>query len=266
MRNLILGNWKMNKSSEETRAFFSEFKDLFSNSKVSFTKSNFKIGLAPSFTSLESAKNEINRNLKNQVLLGSQNIHWLESGAHTGEISPQMLKGLDVNFTIIGHSERRQFYGETNETVSLRTKAALENNFLPVVCIGETEEEYKAGKTADIVSTQIEKSLAGITSSDISSGGSLAIAYEPIWAIGTGLAASPQDAQKTHAIIREKLSTIFSSEIANNTPILYGGSVKAGNIEELSSQKDINGALVGGASLNPKDFFDLINNAKFPDS
>jgi len=246
---IIAGNWKMNKTASQGKALVEELK-----AKVAGI-SNADIVVCPPFTTLcavvEAAKGS-------NVKVGSQNIHWAESGAFTGEISGAMLKEAGVEYVIIGHSERRQYFGETDETVNKRLKAALAAGLKPIVCIGETLEEREGNKTETVLDTQIKGGFAGIAASDMKS---MIIAYEPVWAIGTGKTATPAMAQETHAYIRKVVAGLYDAQTAEAVRIQYGGSMKADNSAELTAQKDIDGGLIGGASLKADDFTNLIKNA-----
>ena len=191
-----------------------------------------------------------------KIKIGAQNVHWAEAGAYTGEISAAMLKDYGVKYVIIGHSERRQYFGDTNDTVNLRTMKALENELTPIVCVGETLEEREAGKTEDVLARQLEFGLFGIE--DVKK---IVIAYEPVWAIGTGKTATDEQAQETIAFIRKRLSKMFGLKDANRVRILYGGSMNAKNCKGLMAQPDIDGGLIGGASLK-LDFATIVNYDK----
>lgn len=189
------------------------------------------------------------------VKLGSQNVHFEDSGAYTGEVSASMLASIGCTYAIIGHSERRQYFGETDESVNKKTKKALEKGLIPIVCIGETLEEREAGKEEAVVGSQVRNALAGIK---IGSADALVLAYEPVWAIGTGRTASPEQAQDVHAFIRGLLIKQFGGEIGKGIHILYGGSMKPGNAAELLSKQDVDGGLIGGASLKAADFAGIV--------
>ena len=190
------------------------------------------------------------------IKIGAQNMHWEESGAYTGEVSGQMLKAIGVEYVIIGHSERRQYFAETDETVNKKLKAAFKYGLKPIVCVGETLEQREEGKAKEIVTMQIEKDLEGLTEEQVSN---TIIAYEPIWAIGTGKTATSEDANEMTKTIREKISNIYGQNIANGVIIQYGGSVKSSNAKELFSMSDIDGGLVGGASLKSDEFAKIVN-------
>lgn len=190
------------------------------------------------------------------IKIGAQNMHWKEKGAYTGEISGQMLKSIGVEYVIIGHSERRQYFAETDETVNLKVKSALENNLKPIICVGETLEQREHGETEKIIESQIKLALKDLTKEQIRA---IIIAYEPVWAIGTGKTATPEEANNVIKYIRKQIKELYNEEIAENIIIQYGGSVKASNAEELFNMSDIDGALVGGASLNFKEFSEIVN-------
>jgi len=190
-------------------------------------------------------------------MVGAQSVHWAESGAFTAEISADMLKEIPVTHAIIGHSERRQYFAETDETVNLRLKAALAAGLTPVVCFGETLEQRQADETQTVVETQVKGGLADITADQMKN---VILAYEPVWAIGTGMTATPEQAQEVHAFVRGLLNAAFGA-VADDVQILYGGSVKASNAAELTGQPDIDGGLVGGASLKAEDFLGIIRNS-----
>ena len=246
-RPVIAGNWKMFKTQAETRAFFDAFKPLVSASK------HCDIILAPPFTALAAA---VEATRGTAIGIAAQNMHWEKEGAFTGEISARMLVEVGCRGVIIGHSERRQYFGETDETVNRRTKAALEAGLTPIVCVGETLAEREGNLTESVLKRQFEGGLAGLTDADFSR---ILVAYEPVWAIGTGRTATPETAADAHRHIRGLASARFSSDIASALRILYGGSVKPDNIKALMAQAEIDGALVGGASLDPKSFATIVN-------
>jgi triosephosphate isomerase len=210
--------------------------------------------VCPPFTSLSDV-NEIT--MDTNIKLGAQDVYWEKEGAFTGEVSAPMLKNVGCEYCIIGHSERRQFFGETNETVNKKLKALLKENIKPIVCVGEKLEERKSGKTFDVIKDHVLNSLAGISSEDMLK---TVIAYEPVWAIGTGVNATKEQAQEVHKYIRKLLSQMHGDETAKSVRIQYGGSVKPDNIKELISQEDVDGALVGGASLKADSFVQLVKN------
>jgi len=240
MKLLIVANWKMNKTIKEAVSLVKELKKL---------KSPNEVVICPPYTALQDVAKELKGS---KIHLGSQNIHFEDSGAFTGEISPLMLKELNVKYVIIGHSERRQYFNETNETVNKKLRAALKHKLHPIFCVGETLEQREAGETEDVIEKQLKEGLQSISKEDMKK---ITIAYEPVWAIGTGRTASPEQAQEVHEFIRK---TIGEPKVK----ILYGGSVKPDNAADLLSQKDIDGALVGGASLDAKNFSEIVSVKK----
>jgi triosephosphate isomerase len=243
---IIAGNWKMHKTSREARELVLALLELIGATKA-------EVLVCPPFTALA----EVTELCRNTVLkVGAQNMFWEVQGAYTGEISPLMLKELGVEYCLIGHSERRQYFGETDATVNKKVHAALQQGLKPVLCVGETLAEREEAVTKEVCGRQLEKGLAGLTPDQISS---LVIAYEPVWAIGTGKTASSADAQEVIAFIRGVLKDSYGQEKAHQVRILYGGSVKPENIRELMSQPDIDGALVGGASLKPESFAAIVH-------
>jgi triosephosphate isomerase (TIM) len=245
----IAGNWKMNLTHIEATGFIQDFHYEFKN------KNNCEICICPPFIALRGIKNIIDAD-KIDVKIGAQNMHWEKSGAFTGEISPEMLKALKIDYVIIGHSERRQYFTETNETVNKKVKAAFANDLLPIMCVGEELKTREAGNAEDFVLGQIEECLEGL---EEKLAADLTVAYEPIWAIGTGRTATSEDANKMCSAIRKKIAGLYSSATAESVRIQYGGSVKPSNITELMSMPDIDGALVGGASINVGDFLAIID-------
>ncbi|MBT3286224.1 MAG: triose-phosphate isomerase [Victivallales bacterium] len=244
----IAGNWKMNKTVAEAT-------ELVAGLKANAGKvGNVDVAVCPTFTTLASVVEALK---DTPIKVGSQNISWAESGAFTGEISAAMLNEVGVDYAIIGHSERRQYFGETDETVNARTKAALAADILPIVCIGETLEQREAGDTEQVVKTQTEAGLAGLTNEEAAK---ITLAYEPVWAIGTGRTATPEMAQEVHAFLRSVLVTMFGAEVAAVIRIQYGGSMKPANAAELLAQPDIDGGLIGGASLKADDFFGIVTS------
>ncbi|WFD11270.1 triose-phosphate isomerase [Tepidibacter hydrothermalis] len=243
---IIAGNWKMHKTIKEAVEFVNEVKSEIKGTDVE------AVICAP-FTLLKDLKEASEGT---NIKIGAQNMHFEEKGAFTGEISPLMLKEIDVDYVVIGHSERRQYFNETNETVNKKVIKALEYKINPIICVGETLEEREADKTKDIVKVQVEKALVNIDEKDIKD---IVIAYEPIWAIGTGKTSSSKDANDVIAYIREVVANVYSEETAEEVRIQYGGSVKPANVEEIMNESDIDGALVGGASLQPKDYVELVN-------
>jgi triosephosphate isomerase len=246
---IIAGNWKMYKTAAEALALVNALK------REVETVKDVEIVVCPPFTALYAVSTIIQ---SSNIQLGAQNVHWEKEGAFTGEIAAPMLKELSVRYAVVGHSERRQFFGETNEGVNKRAKAALANGIRPIVCVGETLQHREAGKTQDVVRDHVTGSLAGFTKTDILE---TVIAYEPVWAIGTGKNATPAQAQEVHAFIRELLTGMFDVTVAAKVRIQYGGSVKPANAGELLSQPDIDGALVGGASLDAAGFANIVKSA-----
>ncbi|MFA4858859.1 MAG: triose-phosphate isomerase [Candidatus Margulisiibacteriota bacterium] len=249
MRKLLLaGNWKMNKNIQESVALAAALKDKLKDI------TDKDILICPTFPALF----EVYKTVKgSNVMLGAQNMYFEKSGAFTGEISSDMLKAAGCTHVILGHSERRQIFKETNEIVNKKTWRALAEALIPVVCIGETLAEREANQTLKVVETQVKGSLAGISAADILK---VIIAYEPVWAIGTGKTATPAQAQEVHAFIRKILSDLYGKDVADQIRILYGGSVKPDNTKELMGQPDIDGALVGGASLKAEDFEKIVKD------
>ncbi len=243
---VIAGNWKMHMTGEDAaeygRKFAPRVKDV----------TEVEIVIAPPYTSLGAFSKEIS---ETHIKLCAQNVHFAEKGAFTGEISVSMLAEEGVTHVIIGHSERRNYFGETDEKVRAKIKATLEKGLIPIMCMGETLEEREQGETHNVIRVQIEEGLRGI---EIDSPHHLIIAYEPVWAIGTGKTASPDQAQEVHSFIRGLLENTYGKERASGIRILYGGSVKPGNIRELMEQQDIDGGLVGGASLDPTSFEKIV--------
>lgn len=247
---IIAGNWKMNKTLSEAKSFVEEVKSLVpSNDEME------SVICAPALflDQLVQATKGTN------VGIGAQNMHFKENGAFTGEISPVALADLGVKYVILGHSERREMFNETDETVNQKTIAAFAHNLTPIVCCGETLEERENGKTNELVGAQIEKALAGLTPEQVKE---TVIAYEPIWAIGTGKSSTATDANEVCAHIRTVVASQFSQDVADAVRIQYGGSVKPENIKEYMAQSDIDGALVGGAALDPKSFLQLLEGGK----
>jgi len=249
MRNkVIAGNWKMNMDIPGTVSLISGIKEALNNSA-----SKAKAIVCPPFTSLETAYTLVK---DSNIGLGAQNMYFEDSGAFTGEISAQMLKSAGCQYVILGHSERRTIFGETDEVINKKMKKALASGLLPIFCLGETLDEREKGITFDVVKTQLHGGLAGLTETDLDK---VIIAYEPVWAIGTGKVATPAQAQEVHAFIRGLVKEKFGAAAADKMIIQYGGSVKPDNAKELLSQPDIDGALVGGACLKADSFAGIIN-------
>jgi triosephosphate isomerase len=242
----IAGNWKMNKTVGEAIDLIRELKTGLSGVK------GVEVAVAPPFTALYAVRKELEGS---PILLAAQHLYWEEKGAFTGEVSPHMLKEVGCHYVIIGHSERRQFFGEIEETVNRRIKAALPQGLKVIFCIGETLKEREEGKTFSVLERQVEGGLKGLGHEDMRS---VTIAYEPVWAIGTGRTATPDQAEEVHRYIRGKLEKLYSRGISEEIRILYGGSVTPENVKGLMSQSDIDGALVGGASLKAESFSKIV--------
>ena len=246
---LIAGNWKMNTTASETDDLISEINSLVGQ------QTQVQVCICPPFTSLQKGSSLVEQT---EVLLGAQNMSAEPSGAFTGEISAEMLRDLYVNFVILGHSERRQYFGETNKSINLKVLAAVQNNLKPIYCIGETLEERESGKTLEVVKTQVNEGLANFPLSEVDN---LVLAYEPVWAIGTGKTATDEMAQEVHAYVRGLLVDLFGDAAGSGVRILYGGSMKPENALGLLSQPDVDGGLIGGASLNAKSFCAIVDSA-----
>lgn len=245
----IAGNWKMNLTHLEAVEFLEQFHAKFEN------KNGCEIAICPPFTALRSVKTVLDEQ-KIDVALGAQNMFYEQSGAYTGEVSPVMLKALEAEYVILGHSERREVFKETNQMVNQKIKSAFTNGLKAILCIGETLDIRESGKAEDFVLGQLEQCLEGLEIKDMVQ---VTVAYEPIWAIGTGKTATVEDANGMCRAIRDKLSQLYGSETADAVRMQYGGSVKPGNISELMAASDIDGALVGGASLKAEDFLAIVN-------
>ena len=245
-RKVIAGNWKMNLLPNEAI-------ELIEGLAPQVKKTKNDVIICVPFTDLfYSLLSVQNTNIK----VGAQNMHFEESGAYTGEVSGKMLQSINVEYVIIGHSERRQYFAETDETVNKKVKAAISYNLKPIICVGETLEQREAGKTVDIITTQTRLALEGLKPEEMST---ITIAYEPIWAIGTGKTATSQDANNSIKAIREEVRRLYGDEIADEIIILYGGSVNSSNAKELFETSDIDGGLVGGASLKADEFAKIVN-------
>lgn len=242
----IAGNWKMFKTKAEALKFAEEFKELYKDTDV-------QTAICAPYTNLEALVETFK---DTGIGVGAQNVHFAEEGAYTGEISVSMLEEIGVDFCIVGHSERRQYFGETDETVNLKLKKLFEGSIRPIICVGESLEERDEGKAFDKVRGQLQKSLDGIPAENIER---LVIAYEPIWAIGTGRTATPQQAGEMCAFIRNTLIELYGEDVADQVIIQYGGSVKPANATEIMNMDEIDGALVGGASLKAGDFMEIID-------
>jgi len=245
-KKVMAANWKMYKTPDQTRDFFRDFLPMVSG------HDRDEIVVCPSFVNLPAA---LAAAKGSNAAIGAQNVHWKEEGAFTGETSVGQLTAISVNHVIIGHSERRQYFGETDDTVNLRLKTALEAGFNVICCVGEVLEEREAGMTDDVLRRQCVRAFHALSAKKAAK---MVIAYEPVWAIGTGKTATPEIAAEAHAVIRKEASEIFGAEYANGLRILYGGSVKPDNVKALMAQEEIDGALVGGASLDPKSFAAIV--------
>jgi triosephosphate isomerase len=248
-RKVIAGNWKMNMLPNETIDFITNLEPLVKNTEN-------EVILCVPYTDLFYA---LLTAQETNIHIGAQNMHWKERGAYTGEVSAQMLSSIRTEYVIIGHSERRAYFNETDETVNLKIKSALENGLKPIVCVGETLEQRESGKTEEIITNQVEAAFKDLTKEQAEN---IIIAYEPIWAIGTGKTATSEDANNSVKAIRNKVKEMYEDETAENIIILYGGSVKAVNAKELFEASDIDGALVGGASLKVEEFSKIVNYNK----
>ena len=248
-KKFLAGNWKMNKTSADGVALVHDI--VLAVGK----QTDVEVVVCPPFTALESAAKALEGS---NVRLGAQNMHSEASGAFTGEISAPMLRAIFATHVILGHSERRTLFGETDELVNKKVLAALKHQLRPIFCVGETLAEREAGATLKVVQTQVERGLEGV-GKDIAA--SVVVAYEPVWAIGTGKVATTEQAQEVHAFIRGLLTTLFTEPVAQRMRILYGGSMKPANAPELLAQKDIDGGLIGGASLEARSFVELVTAA-----
>ena len=244
---IIVGNWKMNKNNAETKAFFEAVDAVAASENATF-------GIGCPFTDLRTALD----GAKN-LIVAAENCHFEDAGAFTGEISVPMLEELGVKYCIIGHSERRQMFGDTDETVNKKAKRLIDADITPILCIGETEAQYDAGETEKVIRDQLTGSLANLCPKCVSN---MVIAYEPIWAIGTGKSATKEDAQKCCAIVRDQVRVMYGDEAADKVRVQYGGSVKPNNIVEYMACEDIDGALIGGASLKADSFIEIIEKTK----
>ncbi len=246
MRNkIVAGNWKMNKNMAGTEALLAEL-------SAKLPDTDAKVMVSPTFVNLASAVHQLDGS-KIEVI--AQNMHFAESGAYTGEISADMLLNIGIKTVILGHSERRAYFGETDEILEKKVRAALAQEMTVMFCFGEELEDRKSGNHFNVVENQLKNGLFGL---DASAWGSIILAYEPVWAIGTGETASPEQAQEMHAFIRKAIAVAFDQTIADNVSILYGGSVKPSNAEEIFSKPDVDGGLIGGAALVADDFFAII--------
>jgi len=243
----MAGNWKMYKTPAETRAFFATFRPLVENA------AGRQIVICPPFTDLEAA---VEAARGSRIEVGGQDLFWLKEGAYTGEVSGPMLAAVGCRWVIIGHSERRQYFGESDQTVLKKTVAALEAGLTPIVCVGEQLEQREAGRTEAVLLEQFRQGIAGLTAEQFAR---IVIAYEPVWAIGTGRTATPQTAAEAHRFLRAQARAHYGEQAAARLRILYGGSVKPDNIQGLMAEQEIDGVLVGGASLDPASFAAIVN-------
>lgn len=245
-RSIIAGNWKMNNTKAETKMLIEELRPLVAEAQC-------EVVLCVPFTDIESARKAARGS---NIQIGAQNVHWAEKGAFTGEISADMLAELKVKYVIVGHSERRQYFGETDETVNLRTKAALKAGLKVILCVGELLSEREGGLTAEVVTRQTIEGLKDISKQELKK---IVIAYEPVWAIGTGRTATAKDANDTIKIIRKAVRKLYGRASATSIRIQYGGSMNAKNATELMAMPQIDGGLIGGASLKAEDFSKVVN-------
>lgn len=245
-RPIIAGNWKMNKTPSETTELINRLVPLVKDTDVD-------VVVCPPFVCLSAAKEALNGT---NIKLGAQNMHFENSGAFTGEVSPVMLKAIGVEYVLIGHSERRQYFGETDELVNTKVLAAIEHGLIPIICVGETLQQREQGITEELVRLQTKIALKDVSPEDAKK---VVIAYEPVWAIGTGKTSSAEDANEVIGAIRRAISSIYSQEVADAVRIQYGGSAKPDNISELMSMPEIDGGLIGGASLTAEDFEKIVN-------
>ena len=246
-RKVIAGNWKMNMLPNEAIEFITNLAPMVKDTKN-------EVILCVPYTDLFYSLLTVQ---ETNIHIGAQNVYYKESGAYTGEVSPKMLKSINTEYVIIGHSERRQYFAETDETVNLKLKASLDEGLKPIVCVGETLEQREANETEKIITSQVEKALANLSKEEVKK---TIIAYEPIWAIGTGKTATSEDANSSIKQIRNKIKELYGEEVSEEVVILYGGSVKPNNIKEYLTQDDIDGALVGGASLDVNSYKELLTN------
>ena len=249
-RTVIAGNWKMNFTPAEAKAFIEQVKPLVAG------KDNCDVVFCAPYVTIAAAQAAAEGS---NISIGAENVHFAEKGAYTGEVSATMLTACDVKYVIIGHSERRQYFGETDETVNLRTKAALAAGMTVILCLGEVKEQRLAGITKEVVSMQTKLDLAGISAEDMKN---VIIAYEPVWAIGTGLTATPEQADETCGQIRDALCELYGAEVAEATTIQYGGSMNEKNAAELLSKPNVDGGLIGGASLVADKFAAIVDAAQ----
>ena len=249
-RKVIAGNWKMNMTPSQAKALIEETKPLVAG------KDNCDVIFCVPFVDIHAAQEAAKGS---NIKIGAENVHFEEKGAYTGEISANMLKECGIDYVIVGHSERRQYFGETDETVNLRTKAAINAGMTVLLCLGEVKEERLNGITNEVVSMQTKLALKDITEEQLAQ---VIIAYEPVWAIGTGLTATPEQADETCGVIRETVKALYGNDAAEKIVIQYGGSMNAGNAAELLAKENVDGGLIGGASLKAKDFSIIVEAAQ----
>ncbi|PID68739.1 MAG: triose-phosphate isomerase [Flavobacteriales bacterium] len=249
-KNIVAGNWKMNKNLEETKLLVKGIKKAIKNKELA----NTRVIIAPTFVNLKAA---LKKSKKSAIEVAAQNMHQADSGAFTGEISADMLKSLGVKTVILGHSERREYFNETDDLLAKKVNQALKNDLEIIFCFGEKLEERKQNNHFKVVESQLKNALFHL---DDNAWKNIILAYEPVWAIGTGETATPEQAQEIHAFIRNLITEKYNSNVAENVSILYGGSVKPSNAKEIFSKKDVDGGLIGGASLNANDFVALIDS------
>ena len=249
-RVIVAGNWKLNKTAAETRSTIMSLRN-----KLAGVDTRAEVVVFPPFVSLETA---VDAARETTVRVGAQNVYWEKSGAFTGEVSTEMLEALGLDYVLLGHSERRAMFGETDETVSKRLAAVLEGRLTPVVCVGEVLQERESGATGDVLKRQVEGALKGVAPDHV---GRIVVAYEPVWAIGTGKTASPEIANEAHTLIRNTIAVMFGRSAADETSILYGGSVKPENTAALMAESELDGVLVGGASLDAASFAGIVRAA-----
>ena len=245
-KKVIAGNWKMNMLPDDTIRFIDEITSLIKDTQSEII---LCVPYTDLFYALLTAQNT-------NIKIGAQNMHWEESGAYTGEVSAQMLKSIGVQYVIIGHSERRQYFNETDEAVAKKVKSAFQIGLNPILCVGETLEQREQGKEEEVVKSQLKIALSNLTEEEVAN---IIIAYEPIWAIGTGKTATSEDANKMAKNIRQEISNLYGQKVAERVIIQYGGSVKSSNCKELFESSDIDGALIGGASLKVDEFAKIVN-------
>ncbi len=251
-KKIIAGNWKMHKNIAEAQWLAAEIIGIYTQE----ISSDVQLIIAPNFTQLHTLGKQI---AGTKIALAAQNCHEAAQGAYTGEVSAEMLASVGVSYVILGHSERRQYFAENDATIREKVNACFMHQLTPIYCFGETKHERENGSFFEVMERQITTALSHLSPAQASG---LVLAYEPVWAIGTGLTATPEQAQEVHAFSRDLLSKMFGAEVANSIPILYGGSVKPSNAASIFSQADIDGGLIGGAALNPRDFIDIAKAAQ----